>query len=82
MEQLRNEAEQIFRDVFGDSQLVLRDDMRAEEIPGWDSLAHLNLVIAMEKRLGIRFSNTEISQLKEDGQTIGTMLELVRLKRN
>jgi acyl carrier protein len=82
LEELRNEAEQIFRDVFGDSQLVLRDDMRAEDVPGWDSLAHLNLVIAMEKRLGIRFSNAEISRLREDGQTIGTLLELIRLKRN
>ncbi len=82
MEQLRNEAEQIFRDVFGDSRLELREDMRAKDVPGWDSLAHLNLVIAMEKRLGIRFSNVEISLLKEDGQTIGTLLELIRLKRN
>ena len=82
MEQLRNEAEQIFRDVFGDDQLILREDMRAEDVPGWDSLAHLNLVIAIEKRLGVRFSNAEISRLKEHGQTIGTLLELIRLKRN
>jgi acyl carrier protein len=81
-EQLRTEVESIFRDVFGDARFNLRDDMRAQDIPGWDSLAHLNLVIAMEKRLAIKFSNAEIARLRENGQTIGGLLELVRFKRN
>ena len=81
MEQLRNDVQQIFRDVFGDDQLVLRDDMTADEVEGWDSLAHLNLIIALEKRLGIKFATAEISRLKDDGQNVGSLLELVKRKR-
>ena len=82
MSQLRTDIEQIFRDVFGDPQFVLRDDMTAADVDGWDSLTHLNLIIAMKKRLGIRFASAEISRLKDDGQNIGSLLELVNRKRS
>lgn len=81
MEAIRSEVEQVFRDVFGDDSLVLRDDMTANDIEGWDSLTHLNLVIALEKRLKVKFATAEISKLKEDGQNVGTLLELVQQKR-
>lgn len=81
MEQLQSEVQQIFRDVFGDDQLVLRDDMTADEVDGWDSLTHLNLIIALEKRLGIKFATAEISRLKDEGQNVGSLLELVKRKR-
>lgn len=81
METLRNDIQQVFRDVFGDDQLVLRDEMTAADIDGWDSLAHLNLVIALEKRLGIKFATAEISRMKDDGQNVGTLIEMVKRKR-
>ena len=34
-----------------------------ESIPGWDSLKHMNLVIALEGEFNIRFTNTEITNL-------------------
>jgi acyl carrier protein len=81
MEQLRNEVQQIFRDVFGDDQLVLRDEMTANDVDGWDSLNHLNLIIALEKQLGIKFATAEISHLKDDGQNVGSLLGMVKRKR-
>jgi acyl carrier protein len=73
--------EEIFRNVFGDQQLVLRDDMTANDVEGWDSLAHINLMIAVEKRFGVRFATAEISRLKGDGQTVGRLLDLVEQKK-
>ncbi len=35
----------------------------SESIPGWDSLKHMNLVIALEGEFNIRFTNTEIANL-------------------
>jgi len=81
MEAIRTEVQQIFRDVFGDDTLVLRDEMTANDVEGWDSLTHLNLIIAMEKRLGIKFATAEISHLKDDGQNVGHLLQLVQSKR-
>ena len=81
MQTLRNDVQQVFRDVFGEDQIVLTDDMTADDIPGWDSLGHLNLIIAIEKRFGIKFATAEISRLKDDGQNVGTLLALIARKR-
>jgi acyl carrier protein len=82
MEELRDRVQEVFREVFEDPALVLNDSMTAEDVVGWDSLAHINLVIAIEQRLGVKFATAEISRLKEDGSNVGTMLELVARKRN
>ena len=81
MENLRNQVQQVFCEVFGDDTIVLTDNMTADDIPGWDSLGHLNLTIAIEKRLGIKFANAEISKLKDDGQNVGTLLQLIARKK-
>jgi acyl carrier protein len=41
----------------------------------------LNLIIAIEKRFGIKFATAEISRLKDDDQNIGTLLALIARKR-
>lgn len=59
----------------------LRDEMSASDFPDWDSLAHLNIVIAIEKEFGIRFAIAEISRLKQPDQTIGSLLQLISQKK-
>lgn len=81
MTQLRDELQTVFRNVFGDDQIVLREDMTADDVDGWDSLAHLNLIIAIEKRFGIKFANAEISRLKDAGQNVGTLIQMVANKK-
>ena len=66
--------------MFGDPDLVLREEMTAGDVPGWESLSHINLIIAIEKRFGIRFATTEISRLKESGQNVGTLFRLIEAK--
>jgi acyl carrier protein len=80
MDELRDEVQKVFRAVFDDDQLVLVDNMTADDVPGWDSLGHLNLVIALEKHFGIRFATAEISSLKEEGQNTGSLLALIKSK--
>ncbi len=70
----------VFRQVFEDDQLVIRDDMDASDIDGWDSLQHINLVIATEKAFGIKFTTAEISRLKQPGQNIGSFIRLLESK--
>jgi acyl carrier protein len=81
MDAIHTEVQQIFRDVFGDPEFVLIESVAAADVPGWDSLGHLNLIIALEKRLGLRFAAAEISRLKEDGQNAGSLLGLIRAKK-
>jgi acyl carrier protein len=58
----------IFRDVFDDDSLTLHDDMTADNVKGWDSLAHVDLIVAIEKEFKIRFTTGEISGLKSVGE--------------
>jgi len=80
MDTLDQDVQQVFRDVFADDELNLTQEMTALDVPGWDSLGHLNLVIALEKRFGIKFAAAEISRLKEDGQNVGSLISLIRSK--
>ncbi|MBI3684533.1 MAG: acyl carrier protein [Acidobacteria bacterium] len=80
MDNLLSRLEEVFRLVFDDDALVLRDDMSAKDVEDWDSLQHINLVIAVEKRFSIRFATAEISRLKEPGQNIGSFRRLLEEK--
>lgn len=81
MDELRTQVQEIFRDVFDDPGLVLTDEMTAADVEGWDSLTHVNLIIAIEKQLGVKFATAEISRLNDEGQNVGGLLEMVSRKR-
>ena len=52
----------------------------AADVDGWDSLMHINLIIAIEKAFGLKFATAEISDLKEDGRNVGDFADLVQRK--
>ena len=80
MNELRSTLQEVFQRVFGDDAIQLRDNMTADDIDGWDSLAHINLIIAVERAFGIKFATAEISRTKEPGQNIGSFVRLVEGK--
>jgi len=80
MQSLENEVQSVFRDVFGDDQLELTESTTADDVDGWDSVVHLNLIVALEKRFRIKFATAEISRLKNDGSNVGTLFDLLRRK--
>lgn len=54
---------QVFADVFGlDATEVSRDDS-VHTVPGWDSVAHLNLILAVEGEFAVQFAAEEIPEL-------------------
>jgi acyl carrier protein len=80
MDDVRAVLQDVFRDVFDDPNIELRDEMSAGDVDGWDSISHINLLIAVEHRLGIRFATAEMSRLKEPDQNIGSFLALIHKK--
>lgn len=58
----------IFRDIFDDDSLILRADMTADEVESWDSLTHVDLIVAIEKEFRIRLTTGEVTGLKSVGQ--------------
>ncbi|WP_294765097.1 acyl carrier protein [uncultured Fusobacterium sp.] len=74
--EIKERLQEIFRDIFDDEELEIREDMSAKDIEDWDSLAQINLIIAIEKEFGVKFNLEEVSKLKN----IGEMLGLINLK--
>lgn len=80
MDDLLPQLQATLRQVFGDDELTITRDSTANDIEGWDSMMHINVVIAVEKRFGVKFASAEINTLKDDGQNIGTFLDLLQRK--
>ena len=72
-----SELTAILREVLDDPELVLSAETSAADIPGWDSMAHIALVVEVECRLGIRFQAAEIEALRQ----VGDLVALIEAKR-
>jgi acyl carrier protein len=68
---------EVFRDVFADDTLVLTREMTAADIEGWDSLAHISLMLSVQRAFHVRLSAAATSQL----QNIGALIELLTSKQ-
>ena len=60
----------IFCTVFDDTAIVIAPETTANDIDGWDSLSHVNLIVAAEAGFGIRFSHREILSFKNVGDLL------------
>ncbi len=74
--ELQEKLNQIFREVFDDMDISISDDTTANDIDGWDSLSHVNLIVAIEGRFNIRFSHKELLTFKK----VGDLLSCIRSK--
>jgi acyl carrier protein len=66
----------IFRDVFDNDALVVTEGMTAADVPTWDSLSNINMIIAVEKAFSVKFSIKDVRNLKN----VGELLELINRK--
>lgn len=72
---MKDRINRVFRDVFDDDSLQVRVEMSAKDLPSWDSLNHIKLVLALEREFDIRFTAQEIMNLNSVGD-IEQMLQV------
>lgn len=65
----------IFKNIFDDENIIINSSTTAGDIDGWDSLAHIRLMIAIEKSFDIRFLASEINQLDNVGQIVNIIIK-------
>ena len=63
----------IFRTVFKNDGIVLRDDMTADDVDNWDSLTHMAMISEVEKCFSIKFKLKELNKLRQVGDLIATI---------
>ena len=67
----------IFDNVFLES-IEVTPKLSAKDVPEWDSLTHISLLLAIEKGFGIRFNVGEV----EGAQNVGELAELIAKRPN
>jgi len=65
-----NTLTQIFRLVFDDDSLQITPDTTANDVDGWDSLSHVNLITTVEAKFTIRFTRKELLRQRNVGDLI------------
>lgn len=60
----------IFREVFDDDALVVHPGLTAHDVPEWDSMTHIRLVLTTEKAFGTRFAASEVAGLENVGEFV------------
>ena len=54
-EEIFEELNEVFSDVF-DEEITVTETTTADDIEDWDSLEHINLIVAVENKFGVKFN--------------------------
>jgi acyl carrier protein len=66
----------IFRDVFDDPDLTPNREMTADDVSEWDSLSHVRLILTIEKVFRVKFTASQIGNLKN----VGDLMDFLQSK--
>lgn len=74
-EDLKNEIQEIAREIFAKPELVITDSMGASDVDTWTSLSFMQFLSAMEDKYGFKFKMMELLQLRNMGAVIDATLK-------
>ncbi|HUN38894.1 MAG TPA: acyl carrier protein [Acetobacteraceae bacterium] len=67
---------EIFHDVFMRDDMVLKPELSAKDVKGWDSFKQIEIIMATEEKYGIKFTTRELDSL----QNVGDLVRVVTAK--
>lgn len=73
-EEIYEQLNEVFRDVFDDEDITVNDATTADDIEDWDSLEHINLIVAVEKKFNVKFNMGEVNKFKNVGEMVDAIL--------
>lgn len=74
--EILKKVQDIFCDILDDEDIQLSTETTADDIEDWDSLSHIQLVVAIEKSFGIKFTSKEIMSW----DNVGDMIDCIASK--
>ena len=74
-EEVYKRLNEVFRDVLDDDTIEL-NDQTADDVDGWDSFEHINLVVAVEEEFAFKIPMGKIVTMKNVGEMVDIILEL------
>lgn len=76
-EEVYEQLNEVFQDVFDDETITVNDATTADDIEDWDSLEHINLIVAVESQFHIKLNVGEVSAMKNVGDMVNIILEKI-----
>ena len=77
-EDILKQVRDIFVDILNNEKVVLTEETQATDVDDWDSLNHIQLIVAIEKHFKIRFTSKEI----QSWNNVGEMIECIQKKNH
>jgi acyl carrier protein len=71
--EILNILREVFVEVMDDETIALTTETTANDVEGWDSLSHIQLVVSIEKRFKIRFTSKEIQSWNKVGDILNCL---------
>lgn len=76
--QFWEELTSVFRNVFNIADLAISAETTAADVAAWDSLSHIQLILAIESHFGIRFTSGEVASF----DNVGDLMKAIRRHKN
>ncbi len=76
-EAIYEKLNEVFQDVFDDDSITVNAETTADDIEDWDSLEHINLVSAVEKEFGVKFTMAQVVGMKNVGEMVDVILAAI-----
>lgn len=73
IENVLDQVQEIFRDILDEESLIISHSTTANDVDGWDSLTHIQLIVAIEKKYKVKFSSKEILSWRNVGELIESL---------
>lgn len=75
-EEVYERLNKVFQDFFDDETIVLSDETTADDIEGWDSFEHINLMVAVEEEFSMKIPMGKIVTMKNVGEMVDIIMAL------
>lgn len=75
--EILSQLSEIFSDVLDLEDVELTDTTSADDIEEWDSLSHIQLIVATEKHFGVKFTSLEIMKWNNVGEMVDSIMKKI-----
>ncbi len=70
MQDILKTVEEIIQDILDDDDILLARETTAADVEGWDSLAHVSIIMKIEQHYSLRFRVSDVAELENVGQLV------------
>lgn len=75
-EEVYERLNKVFREVFDDESITVNDSTVADDVDGWDSFEHINLVVAIQEEFGFKIPMGKVVSMENVGEMVDIILEM------